>query len=235
MEGRLVFKFGDHLQLSFDKSRFALGDMIKFGQGFEDMEVFFQGPIASEAKTLENQPSSEKKVLEINLPARERSPTQSSRKRVAQLSPKALASRPSVFNRLTFPKVLKSDVRQTALTPLLPKKKSVEKEYKPVQPLTVVPSSSQYEEGGSSAYVLTKSQKRNKYRRFRKMMEKKEKAELDAEMMELSPLAEGSRFYPLSVPKGEEDVRKIAASPPRPPLRVSKSTPEERRKSGRRI
>ncbi|KAL0925453.1 hypothetical protein M5K25_003785 [Dendrobium thyrsiflorum] len=214
MEGRLIFKFGDHLQLSFDQSHFAPRDMIKFGQGFEDMEVLFQGPTPSEARSLENQPSHEKKVLEINLPVRERLPTQNSRKRVAELSPKALASRPSVFNRLTFPKILKSDERQTALTPLLPKQKS----------------SSQYEEGSSSTYVLTKSQKRNKYRRFRKRMEKQEQAELEAEMMDLSPFAEESRFHPLSVSRGEENVEKIAASPPRPPFKISKSTPEERRK-----
>ncbi|KAL0928496.1 hypothetical protein M5K25_000380 [Dendrobium thyrsiflorum] len=239
MEGKLIFKFGDHLQLSFDQSRFAPGDMIKFGQGFEDMEVLFQGPTPSEARSLENQPSHEKKVLEINLPARERSPTQNSRKRVAELSPKALASRPSVFNRLTFPKVLKSDERQTALTPLLPKQKLAKKEHKSVQSVVVAPvvpkpeslfQSSQYEEGSSSTYVLTKSQKRNKYRRFRKRMEKQEQAEIEAEMMDLSPFAEGSRFYPLSVSRGEENVEKIAALPPRPPLRISKNTPEERRK-----
>ncbi|KAL0911092.1 hypothetical protein M5K25_019204 [Dendrobium thyrsiflorum] len=238
MEGKLIFKFGDHLQISFDQSRFALGDLIKFGQGFEDVEILFQGPISSEVKTLESQPLFER-VLEVNLPTKERSPLQNSRKRVAEVSPKASASQPFVFNRLTFPKVQKSSERQTTLTPVLPEKMAVERQHEVVQSLAVVSSyskpeklfkSSQYEEGTSSTYVLTKSQRRNKNKRLRKRLEKQEQAELEAELMKLSPLAEGSRFYPLFVSRSKEDVEKIVASPPRPLTKVPKSTPEERAK-----
>ncbi|KAL0922919.1 hypothetical protein M5K25_006949 [Dendrobium thyrsiflorum] len=116
---------------------------------------------------------------------------------------------------------------------------AVERQHEAVQSLAVVPSyskleklfkSSQYEEGTSSTYVLTKSQRRNKNKRLRRRLEKKEQAELEAEMMELSPLAEGTRFYPPFVSMSEEDVEKIAASPPRPLTKVPKSTPEERAK-----
>ncbi|PKU66241.1 hypothetical protein MA16_Dca014091 [Dendrobium catenatum] len=79
------------------RSHFVPGDTIKLGQGFEDMEVLLQGQTPYEAKALENQPSYEKKVLEINLPVRD---------------------------RLTFPKILKSDGRHIALTLLLPKKRA---------------------------------------------------------------------------------------------------------------
>ncbi|PKU75005.1 hypothetical protein MA16_Dca022251 [Dendrobium catenatum] len=49
-------------------------------------------------------------------------------------------------------------------------------------------------------------------------------------MMDLSPLAEGSRFYPLSLSWGEEDVKKIDAPTPRPPSRTFESTLDEMKK-----
>ncbi|KAI0496433.1 hypothetical protein KFK09_022749 [Dendrobium nobile] len=46
-------------------------------------------------------------------------------------------------------------------------------------------------------------------------------------MIELSPLVEGSEFYP-PVFRSEEDVEKIVASSPRPLTKILKSTPEEK-------
>lgn len=124
-------------------------------------------------------------------------------------------------------------VANTKIEPSL-KLKSVITAVEPIQSEVLKPNDqffsapTVFEIGSSSSGApLTKTQRRKKNRRIRKIHERlsreRELAEIEFVgadgqyvLPETSSLLRGSRFHPLSAAQGEEDVRKIANSPPRP-------------------
>ncbi|KAL0903004.1 hypothetical protein M5K25_028292 [Dendrobium thyrsiflorum] len=204
LSGKLIFSFKNGLNLSLDQGRLADGSIMKFGLGFEHLDMTSDGLTLT---TVDNRALADKKpVLEFNVSSEYEFPTLK-RKAVETSAAAKTVTRPANMKSVT-----------TSFPPAQPEG------VKPDGRISAAPSV--YEVGSSSATVpLTRAQRKNRSKRLKKILEELDeqrklvKAGLedlgDASWLpETSPLLGGSRFHPLSAARGEENVRKIARSPP---------------------
>ncbi|KAH0445577.1 hypothetical protein IEQ34_023176 [Dendrobium chrysotoxum] len=194
--GKLIFSFGTGFNLALDRTHLADGSIMKFGMGFENLKMTSDGLTFT---TVDHEVLAET---------------------ICCCYVSSVATRPVV-------------VANTKIEPSL-KLKSVITAVEPIQSEVLKPNDqffsapTVFEIGSSSSGApLTKTQRRKKNRRIRKIHERlsreRELAEIEFVgadgqyvLPETSSLLRGSRFHPLSAAQGEEDVRKIANSPPRP-------------------
>lgn len=165
---------------------FADGSIIKFGKGFEGLQLSVSGPEFTIVPPTEI--ADQKPVLEFTLGCGSQT---------APIDPK-----PSVLSRIESQEPISADKKLKSVVV--------------VDDSVPFSAPSQFEMGSSSnpSEIMTKTQRRNKNRRVKRRMEKLGLSSKSEPIPPTSPHLSGSRFHLLSVADGEEDVRMIARSVP---------------------
>lgn len=198
--------------------------MIKFGTGFDEIEVLLGKAPYVIVKTAP--PEVAEPAAEYNLDCKHDFPAIKKRKiretPVRSVAPVPVKSAIPVKNRVVTPTATGFAI----IAPTVPSAKGKEIQLEEDSVDVFAPPPSVFEVGSSSRIVpLTKSQRRNRNRKVMKAR-RAEAAKLalteatpqpeETEVPETSPLLRGSRFHPLSATTGEESIYRIAAALPPP-------------------